>query len=363
MRQLCQHLDEIGSPQVRTAVQIAMDTGRRPEEVCALAYDCLASDKDGGHVLVYDNHKTNRLGRRLPVSGETAEVITAQQQRVRRRYPDAAISKLKLLPAFWRNPAGERGLTVATLENQHRQWVNALPPLLTDDGTEFDKTKIVPYAYRHTYAQRHADAGVGIDVLAELLDHRNLNVTRGYYRVGEDRRRAAVDTVTAMSFDRNGNRIWRDAQALLDSEHARYAVGEVAVPYGRCTEPSNVAAGGGACPVRFRCAGCDHFRTDVSFLPDLSVYLDDLLQTRERLAAAIDGVDEWARADATPSQQEITRIRRLIGRINGDLEQAGATEHAAIEQAVTVLRRHRAVSVGMPTIRPTTPDALPEATT
>ncbi|MGH3235213.1 MAG: hypothetical protein ACRDOH_18590, partial [Streptosporangiaceae bacterium] len=44
------------------------------------------------------------------------------------------------------------------------------------------------------------------------------------------------------------------------SAHARYAVGEVAVPYGRCTEPSNVQAGGGACPVRFRCAGCDHFR-------------------------------------------------------------------------------------------------------
>jgi hypothetical protein len=61
---------------------------------------------------------------------------------------------------------------------------------------------------------------VPIEVLAELLDHRNLNVTRGYYRVGEDRRRAAVDTVTAMSFDRHGNRIWRDAQALLDSEHA-----------------------------------------------------------------------------------------------------------------------------------------------
>jgi integrase len=360
-RQLCQHLDEITSPQVRTAVQIAMDTGRRPEEICTLAYDCLTRDKDGGHVLIYDNHKTNRLGRRLPVSGETAETITTQQQRVRRRYPQTSISKLKLLPAFWRNPDGERGLTVATLENQHRQWVEALPPLLTDDGTEFDKTKIVPYAYRHTYAQRHADAGVGIDVLAELLDHRNLNVTRGYYRVGEDRRRAAVDIVTAMSFDRHGNRIWRDAQALLDSEHARYAVGEVAVPYGRCTEPSNVAAGGGACPVRFRCAGCDHFRTDVSYLPDLSVYLDDLLQTRERLAAAIDGVDDWARADATPTQQEITLIRRLIGRINGGLEQAGDTERAAIDEAVTVLRRHRTVSLGMPAIRTSTPDALPEA--
>jgi hypothetical protein len=51
-----------------------------------------------------------------------------------------------------------------------------------------------------------------------------------------------------MQFDRHGNRIWRDARALLDSEHARYAVGSVAVPYGTCTEPSNVAAGGTDCP-------------------------------------------------------------------------------------------------------------------
>jgi hypothetical protein len=45
-------------------------------------------------------------------------------------------------------------------------------------------------------------------VLAELPDHRNLNVTRDYYRVGEDCRRGAVDKVTAMQFDRHGNRIW-----------------------------------------------------------------------------------------------------------------------------------------------------------
>ena len=152
--------------------------------------------------------------------------------------------------------------------------------------------------------------------------------------------------MTALSFDRHGNRIWRDAAALLESEHARYAVGEVAVPYGRCTEPSNVHAGGGACPVRFRCAGCDHFRTDVSYLPDLTAYLDDLLRTRERLAAAIDGVDEWARADATPAEEEITRIRRLIGRIKGDIAQLTGAERAQVDEAVTVIRKHRAGQPG-----------------
>jgi hypothetical protein len=217
----------------------------------------------------------------------------------------------------------------------------------------------------HTYAQRHADAGVAIDVLSALLDHRTLDVTRRYYRVGEQRRRAAVDTVTAFSFDRHGNRIWRDAQALLDSEHARYAVGEVAVPYGRCAEPSNVQAGGGACPVRFRCAGCDHFRTDVAFLPDLTAYLDDLLRTRERLAAAGNGVDEWARADATPTEEEITRIRRLINRVKGGLAGLDEAERAQIDDAVTVVRRHRAattVALGMPTTRATIAASLTTTT-
>jgi hypothetical protein len=113
-----------------------------------------------------------------------------------------------------------------------------------------------------------------------------------------------------------------------------------------------VAAGGGACPIRFRCAGCDHFRTDVSHLPDLTAYLDDLLQTRERLAAAIDGADERARAGATPAEQEITRIRALIARINGDIAQLTDAERTQIDQAVTLVRRHRAVSLGMPAIRP-----------
>jgi hypothetical protein len=33
-------------------------------------------------------------------------------------------------------------------------------------------------------------------------------------------------------FDCHGNRIWRTAQALLDSEHVRRSVGQTAVPFG-----------------------------------------------------------------------------------------------------------------------------------
>ena len=193
MTVLCASLHTLEPAEVRVATQIGIDTGRRPEDILGLPLDCLAGDKDGGAVLVYDNVKADRLGRRLPISAATAEVITSQQQRVRQRFPHAPAAKLRLLPTSYRNPDGTKPISRSTLEARHRDWVSTLPALHTRDGLAFDTAKIVPYAYRHSYAQRHADAGVPIDVLAELLDHRSYSVTRSYYRIGEDRRRDAVE--------------------------------------------------------------------------------------------------------------------------------------------------------------------------
>src|SRR5680860_1863835 len=223
------------------------------------------------------------------------------------------------------------------------------------------RTQIVLYAYRHTYAQRHAAAGVDLDVLRELMDHRKLDATQGYYRVGENRRREAVDLVAVLQFDRHGNRIWRTAQKLLDSEHTRRAIGEVAVPFGICAEPSNVKAGGNACPFRFRCVGCDHFRTDVSYLPDLQAYLDDLLRNRERVLAATD-IEPWARAEALPSQDEISRVRRLIARVNTGMDDLTAEEQDEVQRAVDTVRRHRTAMLGMPRSRQPLPVLRPERT-
>lgn len=186
-----------------------------------------------------------------------------------------------------------------------------------------------------------------------------MDVTKGYYRVGEQRRRNAVDKVAAMQFDRHGNQAWRQAKALLDTEHTRRAIGEVAVPFGTCNEPSNVQAGGDHCPIRFRCVGCDHFRTDVSYLPELQAYLDDLLRNRERLAAMTEA-DAWAKAEAMPSDEEITRVRRLIRRVKEDLDGLSPEERDQIDQAVTAVRKNRAVHLGMPRIRQPLPDIRPE---
>jgi integrase len=375
MRHLCAHLhglEETNCIEMRVAVELLIDTGRRPDELCQLHLDCLDRDGDGKPVLVYDNIKAHRHGRRLPIPEATAAVITAQQQRVRERFPDEPADQLKLLPAPARNPHGRRSITAGAVGHRHRDWVSELPdvpaPTVVEiDGTPttkmlpFDKKKIFPYAYRHTYAQRHADAGVGVEVMQELMDHRQLSTTQQYYRVGEERRREAVDRVTTMQFDRHGNRIWREAKTLLDSELVRRAVGEVPVPYGGCSEPSNVAAGGDECPLRFRCIGCGHFSSDVSYLPDLQVYHDDLLRNRERILATTDA-DDWAKAEATPSDEEIKRIRRLINNMKGDLDALSEEDRAQIEAAVAVVRRARTrtVGLGMPRIRQPRPDIRPD---
>ncbi len=237
MRQLCGHLREleevISSRETRVAVELMIDTGRRPAEVCALDWDCLARDADGTPVLVYDNSKAHRQRRRLPVSEHTAALITGQKTAVRERFPDTPPARLRLLPSRRLNPDGTRPVTEDNLTGRHRIWVDSMGPLLRADGTEYDKSLITPYSYRHSYAQRHADAGVGIDVLRELMDHESMDTTKRYYRVGEARRREAVDKVTAMQFDRHGNRIWRDALALLDSAPA--------TPSGRSPSPTGPA--------------------------------------------------------------------------------------------------------------------------
>lgn len=44
--ELCAHPNRLTSVERRTAVELAIDTGRRPEEICELDFDCLTRDED-----------------------------------------------------------------------------------------------------------------------------------------------------------------------------------------------------------------------------------------------------------------------------------------------------------------------------
>lgn len=121
-----------------------MDTGRRPEEICRLEFNCLTRDSQGKPVLVYDNWKEQRQRRELPIHERTAKLILYQQERVRARFPDEPSSKLVLLPPRNLNLHGDRAIDSNHLSGMHRDWIDALPEFHLDDGTVFDKEKIFP---------------------------------------------------------------------------------------------------------------------------------------------------------------------------------------------------------------------------
>ena len=162
MAVLCASLRRTLRPaEVRVATQIAIDTGRRPEDILGLPLDCLARDTDGAAVLVYDNHKARPAGPPAadqPGHRRSDHRPAAPGPGTVPRHPARRAEAAARPAAQPRRRAGR--ISIAMLDQRHRDWVDQLPALRTRDGTEFDKARIVPYAYRHTYAQRHADAGV-----------------------------------------------------------------------------------------------------------------------------------------------------------------------------------------------------------
>ena len=311
-------LEELSNRNTRRVIELLIDTGRRPDEICQLPWDCLDST-GGGQVLIYTDFKNNRPRLRLPIGADTAAVIRTQRDEVRDRFPTAPLDQLALFPRSYRNPTGQFSIDQAMVTNWHRKFIDHIADKLRDDaGQPFPPAVVVPYCYRHSYAQRHADSGAAPDVLRDLMGHRSMETTMGYYRVTEVRVRRAVEQVALQQFDGQGRRVFMQVNGLIGEEHTRLRVGQVAVPFGICTEPANVKAGGHACPYKFTCVGCGHFRSDASYLPELKSYLQQLLSDRERIMAATD-IQDWARAKAAPATEEITQLRDLIHRVEHEL--------------------------------------------
>ena len=107
-------------------------------------------------------------------------------------------------------------------------------------------------------------------------------------------------------------------------------IGSLAVPYGVCVEPANVASMGGACTFMLKCMGCKHFRTDLSHLPALEAYERQLVAAGEQLTAqaGAGALEGWARTAATPSEEEIERVRYLVERIRETIGELPSDERA-----------------------------------
>lgn len=110
----------------------------------------------------------------------------------------------------------------------------------------------------------------------------------------------------------------------------------MAVPMGKCSEPTNVRAGGQACPIRYKCAGCPHFESDPSYLPELRSYADDLRRERETLLAL--GAAEWVIDNVARQLDVIVEHVRRHEQLMGAMDDS---QRAAIEDASRTVRKAR----------------------
>ncbi|HLQ55407.1 MAG TPA: hypothetical protein VK162_14200, partial [Streptosporangiaceae bacterium] len=88
-----------------------------------------------------------------------------------------------------------------------------------------------------------------------------------------------------------------------------------------------------ACP---SCSASKHGHRPPSHLPDLQAYLQQLLAEAERLRACTDA-EAWVIEQATPREEEIQAVRRLIRDIQVELGGLDAAERVSIDEAVTTI--------------------------
>jgi integrase len=342
----------LGPQMQRLAYELLRDTGRRVGEITRLRLTCVWRENDGSPWLVYDNTKAGRLERRIPIFEALAVSVERLAGQVAALFPATPPAEGFLFPAQTQNRLGRRPMPGATLRKWLQTWVEQIPGLtgqvFDDDGElrAFPQLRIHPHAFRHAYAQRLADAGTPLDVTQELMDHGSPMTTQGYYQVSRPRLRKAVRAVETISVGRDGLRPRTTASA---DPVVTTSMRAVAVPYGLCNEPSNVKAGGQQCPIRYQCAGCGHFESNVSYLPELRARLDELLRAREVGIAM--GAASWA----LPHEQEIDRYREMIATMEDQLAGLSGQERATIEDAAALLRqarRSQAVFLGTPALPP-----------
>jgi integrase len=324
------------------AYKLLKGTGRRAGEVASLHLECLDVDEHAKNVLVYDNHKRQRMERRLPMADSAlVEAIRAQQHWVRGKFPDTPTEQLWLLPRSTKNTDGTAHIGANQIFRWMQAWVVAIPhidagPLdYRGDPVPFDRSAIHPHAWRHTYAQTLADQGVAPSVLRDLMDHRSLSTTLGYYTIGEAKKRQAMEILGRHTVDN------RESSTPVQGRPSR--VGElreelswITVPMGKCSEPTNVRAGGQACPIRYRCAACPHFESDPSFLPELRAYADELRREHEAVLAA--GAADWL-GEGVARQLEI--ITSHIRHHEEALDRLPTEQRALVEDASVAVRKAR----------------------
>ncbi|MEL3946391.1 hypothetical protein [Streptomyces sp. LNU-CPARS28] len=147
-----------------------------------------------------------------------------------------------------------------------------------------------------------------------------------------EKRRKAVETMRQHVVDRSGNPTPTPSATAYESR-------SVAVPFGNCTEPSNVKAGGSRCPIRFQFSGCAFYRPDPSFLPAVEDHIRALKADRE-MALAL-GTAQFVVRNLS---DQIDSLHGVVTSLRQQIELMPDDDRRHLEDVSAVLRKVRAAA-------------------
>ncbi|GAA5062235.1 tyrosine-type recombinase/integrase [Streptomyces similanensis] len=339
----------------RNYIELTMRVGRRPWEIRHLEFDCLQwhdldiEDPDGTvrrrsyPFLVYWMQKVRRR-HKLPLHPSDAEVITRQQDHLRAAYPHRftdlgrpRFERMLLFPTprlSRANASGERPYDSSSVGYWLATWLDQAD-ILDEHNQPLNPGRVFAYAFRHTYAQLRADAGVPLEILQVLMAHQDPSTTQVYYRVSHPRRVEAVRAIAAkFQFDLTGGRIRARSPQDDLADRIRAGAGSVPVPAGQCHEMNNIRADGRGCPVYYRCFSCAFYTTDFTHLPELRQLRAGKAEQLATLEAAYGSTLTPGPLTATNLdllRLEIKQIDELMAKCEADIGSLTQDERRTVE--------------------------------
>ncbi len=307
LAQLNQHLEEL-PPQLMRMTLILQEGGMRIGELCQLSFNCLTQDAHGDWFLRYHQFKTKKE-HSIPISQETAAVISEQQQAVREEWGKALPY---LFPSTKGKPLKQKYLTEAL--NQ-----------LAYDKQIHDKAGCLwhfqAHQFRHTVGTRMVNLGVPQHIIQRYLGHESPEMTSRYAYIHDQTLKEEFAKFKHKIVDVTGKVIAPEhiaaemAEGLdpnsVDDQWMKKNILAQALPNGLCGLPVVQ----GACPYGAnKCLSCTHFKTDARYVDK---HKDHLERTNK--------IVEWAQENsASRRSQEILKenlpVKENLERIIASLE-------------------------------------------
>ena len=167
---LCRIVEKGRKPRDIAIVKLLLNTGLRVSELCALTWKDLKISPKKGRLSV--NHGKGAKRRTIPLNQDARRVL------VELGYHKQKGSDRRVF-------IGQRGaMTPRGIESTLRKYVK-----------KTDLEEVSPHQLRHTFCKNLIDAGVGLEKVAALAGHDNLETTRRYCTPSQQDLAAAVELI------------------------------------------------------------------------------------------------------------------------------------------------------------------------